>query len=174
MWLLYRIEASFTFLPQRQRVSSLDTKTSLVEMSAHELAQPFRRSGLLYSSAYCRADVCLSRRPETSRLPAGRTRCATGNHAGRRVDRARLRFSHRLRLLDARRGLLAAGEMAVAYFMMHVGGAPNPQAQFFPLLNHGEPAVLYCWIFLLIFFYGPGLWSLDMLIARNKPNPATT
>ena len=69
---------------------------------------------------------------------------------------------------------IASGEMAVGYFMMHAGGAPNPQAQFFPLLNHGEPAVLYCWIFLFIFFYGPGIWSIDMLIARNKPTAATT
>ena len=69
---------------------------------------------------------------------------------------------------------IAAGEMAVGYFMMHVGGAPNPQAKFFPIINHGEPAVLYCWIFLFIFFYGPGIWSLDMLIARQKPNAATT
>jgi putative oxidoreductase len=74
---------------------------------------------------------------------------------------------------------IACGEMAVAYFMVHAAGkaldhAPNAIEQFFPLLNKGEPAVLYCWIFLLIFFYGPGIWSIDMLIARNKPNPATT
>lgn len=76
-------------------------------------------------------------------------------------------------LLTRVAAFIAAGEMAVGYFMMHVGGAPNPQAQFFPILNHGESAVLYCWIFLFIFFYGPGIWSLDMLIARNKPKAAT-
>jgi putative oxidoreductase len=69
----------------------------------------------------------------------------------------------------------AAGEMAVAYFMMHARGAPNPQAQIFPILNHGEPAVLYCWIFLFIFFHGPGPWSIDALLCKNKPAamPAT-
>jgi putative oxidoreductase len=63
---------------------------------------------------------------------------------------------------------VAAGEMAVAYFMMHAGGAPNPQAQFFPILNHGEPAVLYCWIFVFVLFHGPGAWSVDALVWKNK------
>ena len=75
---------------------------------------------------------------------------------------------------------IAAGEMAVAYFMVHAAGhaiqhvPPTAAESFFPVINKGEPAVLYCWIFLLIFFYGPGIWSIDMLIARKKPNPATT
>ena len=39
---------------------------------------------------------------------------------------------------------LASGTMAVAYFKAHAPGG------FFPIVNHGEPAVLYCFIFLLI------------------------
>jgi putative oxidoreductase len=59
--------------------------------------------------------------------------------------------------------------MAVAYFMVHA-----PQG-FFPIANGGEKAVLYCWIFLFIFFYGPGRWSIDALISKGKAptGPAT-
>lgn len=57
--------------------------------------------------------------------------------------------------------LLASGEMAVAYFMFHAKGG------IFPIQNHGESAVIYCFIFLFILFYGPGIWSLDSLIFRR-------
>lgn len=60
---------------------------------------------------------------------------------------------------------IAAGEMAVAYFMFHLSaGFFAPKGA--PI--NGEPAVLYCWIFLFIFFYGAGLWSIDALIGRGK------
>jgi putative oxidoreductase len=45
--------------------------------------------------------------------------------------------------------------MAVAYFSAH---APN---SFFPILNHGEGAILYCFIFFYLFVAGPGAWSID-------------
>lgn len=48
-----------------------------------------------------------------------------------------------------------AGNMAVAYFMAH-----QPK-NFFPLLNGGDAAILYCFAFLLFFVAGPGRWSLD-------------
>ena len=48
-----------------------------------------------------------------------------------------------------------AGDMAVAYFMAH---APK---SFFPLLNGGDGAILYCFFFLLFFVAGPGRWSVD-------------
>lgn len=51
--------------------------------------------------------------------------------------------------------LLLAGEMAVAYFMAH---AP---ASFFPVLNGGEAAILFCFIFLYLAAAGPGDWSVD-------------
>jgi putative oxidoreductase len=49
---------------------------------------------------------------------------------------------------------LCSGMMAVAYFGVH-----QPR-HLFPILNHGELAVLYCWIFLLIAARGPGIWSI--------------
>jgi putative oxidoreductase len=52
---------------------------------------------------------------------------------------------------------LVAGEMAVAYFMAH---APRG---FWPLLNGGEPAVLFCFVWLYLAAAGPGPWSLDAL-----------
>ena len=51
-----------------------------------------------------------------------------------------------------------SGEMAFAYFMAH---APNG---FWPVLNHGEPAVLYCFIFLYQAAAGGGKWSADRMI----------
>lgn len=48
-----------------------------------------------------------------------------------------------------------SGMMAVAYFMVHA-----PQ-NVFPLINQGELAVLYCFVFLYLAAAGPGPWSLD-------------
>ena len=63
---------------------------------------------------------------------------------------------------------LSAGEMAVAYFMVHAKGG------FFPIVNHGESAVLYCFVFLFIFFYGSGRLSLDaMLFKGGSTAPGT-
>jgi putative oxidoreductase len=53
-----------------------------------------------------------------------------------------------------------AGEMAVAYFLAH-----NPYG-FWPLLNHGELAVLYCFVFLYLMIAGGGAWSLDSVLSR--------
>lgn len=50
---------------------------------------------------------------------------------------------------------LLSGEMAFAYFIAH---APRG---FFPILNGGELAALYCFVFLFIAAAGPGPWSLD-------------
>jgi putative oxidoreductase len=56
--------------------------------------------------------------------------------------------------------------MAVAYFQVHF-----PQS-FFPTAN-GEPAVLFCFIFLYFVFAGAGEWSIDAMIARRKrKNPS--
>ena len=54
-----------------------------------------------------------------------------------------------------------SGEMAVAYFMAH---APHG---FFPAVNMGEPAVLFCFTFLYLAIAGGGAWSLDRLRARG-------
>jgi putative oxidoreductase len=53
---------------------------------------------------------------------------------------------------------LLSGEMAVAYFMVHA-----PQ-RFWPLLNRGELAMLYCFIYFYLFVAGGGAWSLDRLV----------
>ena len=67
---------------------------------------------------------------------------------------------------------IASGMMAVAYFMVHAKGG------FFPIINRGESAVLYCFVFLFIFFYGGGRFSLDSLIWRStadaRPDLART
>lgn len=52
---------------------------------------------------------------------------------------------------------LLSGQMAVAYFMAHA-----PQG-FWPILNRGELAVLYCFVFLYLAAAGGGPWSLDRL-----------
>ena len=50
---------------------------------------------------------------------------------------------------------IASGEMAVAYFIGHF-----PKS-FWPLENAGEPAVLFCFIFLYMATQGSGIWSVD-------------
>ena len=54
---------------------------------------------------------------------------------------------------------LASGEMAVAYFKFHWKFQFGPE--FFPAINKGEPAVLYCFVFLLIACRGGVMWCLD-------------
>jgi putative oxidoreductase len=51
-----------------------------------------------------------------------------------------------------------AGEMAVAYFQFH---APR---EFWPSVNQGTAAALYCFIYLYFSSAGPGPWSVDALI----------
>jgi putative oxidoreductase len=50
---------------------------------------------------------------------------------------------------------ILSGFMAAAYFMAHF------PMSFFPALNFGEPALLYCFIFLFIAAAGPGRWAID-------------
>ena len=50
---------------------------------------------------------------------------------------------------------ILAGEMAVAYFIGHA-----PQG-FWPVLNQGHPAILFCFVYLYLSAAGPGPWSLD-------------
>jgi putative oxidoreductase len=58
---------------------------------------------------------------------------------------------------------ILSGLMAVAYFTGH---APNG---FVPKVNGGEPAVLYCWLWLFIAAHGPGAWALDRVFFRKRP-----
>ena len=57
---------------------------------------------------------------------------------------------------------ICSGEMAAAYFLFHF-----PKG-FWPALNGGDPAILYCFLFLYLIFAGGGAWSVDALI-RKKP-----
>jgi len=54
-----------------------------------------------------------------------------------------------------------AGEMAVAYFRQHAPEGP------WPILNGGELAVLYCFVWLFFCAAGPGPWSLDAVMRRR-------
>jgi putative oxidoreductase len=57
---------------------------------------------------------------------------------------------------------ILAGDMAVAYFIAH-----GPRG-FFPLLNGGELAIIYCFVFLYLAVAGGGEWSIDHLRAASK------
>jgi putative oxidoreductase len=71
-----------------------------------------------------------------------------------------------LGLLTSYAAFLASGEMAFAYFMAHASQAP------LPILNGGELAVLYCFLFLYVAARGSGVWSLDSL--RSRPRMVTS
>jgi putative oxidoreductase len=57
---------------------------------------------------------------------------------------------------------LMSGQMAIAFFRSHL---PNG---FWPILNGGELAVLYCFIFLFLCTAGPGKFSVDGLISKRS------
>jgi len=65
-------------------------------------------------------------------------------------------------LLTSYAAFIASGQMAVAYFRAHA-----PQG-IFPLLNRGELAALYCFLFLYIASQGAGGWSLDAIMRRKR------
>ena len=58
--------------------------------------------------------------------------------------------------------ILCSGSMAYAYFVVH-----QPMG-LLPLENMGEPAALYCWIFLLLAVVGPGSFALDTVLRRRN------
>ena len=55
-----------------------------------------------------------------------------------------------------------AGEMATAYFQVHL------PISFFPTTSGAVPAVLYCFIYLYMTLAGGGPWSIDSMIARSR------
>lgn len=60
---------------------------------------------------------------------------------------------------------IAAGEMAAAYFIYHL-----PHGGFFPMLNGGEAAILFCFSFLFVAAAGPGPWSVDFARKHEYPH----
>jgi len=71
-------------------------------------------------------------------------------------------------LLTRVAAFIASGEMAVAFFMVHA------KTSLIPIVNHGEAAVLYCWVFLFIFFYGAGRLSVDAMMKRGSASADAT
>jgi len=63
---------------------------------------------------------------------------------------------------------ITSGEMAAAYWIAH--GTKT----FLPLLNKGELAALYCFVFLFIAARGAGIWSLDSLIGGKGKSRSDT
>ncbi|HEY8152356.1 MAG TPA: DoxX family protein [Vicinamibacteria bacterium] len=64
-------------------------------------------------------------------------------------------------LLTSWAAFLASGEMAVGYFMVHAKGG------FWPILNKGELAVVYCFLFLYVAARGAGPYSADAAIRKR-------
>lgn len=64
-------------------------------------------------------------------------------------------------LLTGWAAFIASGEMAVAYFKAHASEA------LWPILNQGELAVLYCFLFLYMASRGSGIWSIDAAMGRG-------
>ena len=67
-----------------------------------------------------------------------------------------------LGLLTRPVSFILSGEMAAAYFQFH-----QPQG-FWPIQNHGQPAVLFCFIFLFLAVHGAGPFSIDAWIGRVR------
>ena len=61
---------------------------------------------------------------------------------------------------------ICSGEMAVAYFMFH---APK---SFWPAVNQGDAAILFCFLFLYLAFAGAGAWSIDAALSNSQPKLA--
>jgi putative oxidoreductase len=62
--------------------------------------------------------------------------------------------------------LIASSEMALGYFIAHAPGG------LFPIQNPDELVLFYRWFFFFVVFYGPGRWSLDVLVS-NRGSAAT-
>jgi len=58
---------------------------------------------------------------------------------------------------------IAAGEMAIAYWTVHA------KMGFYPAVNMGEAAILFCFVFLYLAAAGPGAWSVDAARRRTAP-----
>lgn len=62
---------------------------------------------------------------------------------------------------------ILSGEMAFAYWIAHAPQSP------FPVVNEGDSAILYCFIFLYLAFAGGGAWSVDRAMARSDSTAVT-
>ncbi len=69
-------------------------------------------------------------------------------------------------LLTREAAFLSAGLMAVAYFMAHA------TSDLFPILNRGELAIMFCFVYLYIACAGGGIWSIDKILAGRSVDKA--
>lgn len=80
-------------------------------------------------------------------------------------------FAMMLGLFTRPIAFLLSGEMAVAYFQVHI------KRSVYPIENRGENVILFCFVFLYLVFAGGGAWSLDAILARRRrkrPGAAAT
>jgi putative oxidoreductase len=66
---------------------------------------------------------------------------------------------------------LQSGEMAVAYFQVHLAGTysrVHSSSAFLPIVNRGELAVILCFVFLYLAFAGGGAFSVDAVLRRRR------
>ena len=74
-------------------------------------------------------------------------------------------------LLTRISAFISSGMMAVAFFMAHFQATGTG---WIPIVNRGELAVVYCWLFLYMFFYGPGRWAIDSMMRKDVTVDAPT
>lgn len=77
-------------------------------------------------------------------------------------------------LLTRLAAFLSSGEMAVAYFYVHVWqlgqppmGPGLPEGLLVPQMNRGVDAALFCFAFLYIATRGAGIWSVDQMMGKS-------
>lgn len=73
-----------------------------------------------------------------------------------------------LGLLTRPAAFVLAGQMAVAYFLFHLRNGLSMDMGFFPVVNQGDLAILFCFVFLHLVFAGPGAFALDDRLARAR------
>ena len=114
-----------------------------------------------------RAAVHGARHVEAVQLSAGHHASVVSGAAVvcRRAGMLRRRAGGARACSPASVAFLLSGEMAIGYFMFHF-----PKS-FFPLLNGGDAAVLYCFVFLYLALAGGGEWSVDRLRVAGGTDP---
>ena len=117
---------------------------------------PAHRDGAAFHRARHHEAVRLSRLRHAARRAVFADRPGRNSRTGRRPADPR-------RPLHPAGRLPVSGQMAVAYFMAHA-----PQS-LFPVLNGGDAAILFCFVFLYLVFAGPGAFSLDARRAGTVP-----
>jgi putative oxidoreductase len=77
-----------------------------------------------------------------------------------------------LGLLTRPTAFVLAGQMAAAYFLFHLRNGLAMDMGFFPVVNQGDLAILFCFVFLHLVFAGPGGFALDNRLGRGRSEQA--